>query len=532
MPFNYFKKTILKKLDSKSTNLKNAKLFGANGDDVQDDRTYFSVEKKSITDDVFLLDKATILKTNSSNVICTGKVKWKDFTSYSVNSRVSTGIIPVEKLNDEIYTSMTLPPEPDHSFMINTDNKKNPAIAYLPTDTHVNARTSGAFTLNYDKIVDIPSTFTLCIGSIKLFILNKSGKWIIAQDMPYPKDMKMFSLPWIGTTSKNIDTSKITWFDDHVEIALEKNDVYDTNNIEWALHFWSRNYNFGSGNHKAAIAAYEVWVKEPTAEDCFVTSATVDFINANNDSSSIKQGFWSQEKFVKTKARTFWGHNIKESDYDNWVNSSEIMNLWYNRQTKNLSLVSSQPTNTTSEFPYGLSYVNQNGNLVLSRKYQSKSWVNDYILNPYKQLSVPYAGAGKGGYLCKLFTFKEGASFDVRIHSLTSKNIVRYGQFYISAKTGVPIITILVTSSSYAGMISVAYDGTSLYTVYVKTDSAYRSVTATVQILNTSDTAIMSNISFDTDLFNYSGYTNSVLNIPDKWIDPTIITGTITTSTE
>ena len=340
----------------------------------------------NIPDGLYTVNKNTILTlADSKQVTVTGSGsvrwnEWKNFNKPKNDIYWSKGEIPVSKLNDPIFCSMHLPSEANHYM-----NRTNGDIHYTPwDDTDGNAVSIGAIykRADVDDLV-LPDEFTICLGRMKLWLYQTDSGYIQLEDNSiYPDDINvLYKEGWSGETKK-LDSNLVTYYDDHIEVKLTK-EIFEG----YILHFWGRKHIYGVTKEttKYAICAFDCWVKEPEAENIFVSAIGVDYRNTNNE---IHQGYSGRSKLLTTSPHTLWGHSIPDSEYDKIVNTNLIQTQF---NVKDVKLINdgdfTYKDDNISRIKPGITQL-KNGILVYKAQTETDG-DRVYRLNPSYDLVIP-----------------------------------------------------------------------------------------------------------------------------------------------
>lgn len=373
----------------------------------------------NIPDGLYTVNKNTILTlADSKQVTVTGSGsvrwnEWKNFNKPKNDTYWSRGEIPVSKLNDPIFCSMHLPSEANHYM-----NRTNGDIQYEPwDDTDGNALVIGAVyrRADVDNLV-LPDEFTICLGRIKLWLYQTDSGYIQLEDNSvYPDDINcLYKEGWSGET-KLLDSSCVTYYDDHIEVKMTK-EIFEG----YILHFWGRKRKYGATleTTKYAVCAFDCWVKEAEAENIFVSAIGVDYRNASNE---IKQGFSGRSKLLTVNPHTLWGHSIPDSEYDNLVDTNRIQTQY---DVKDVPLINDggfeYSTKNTSRINSGITEL-KNG--VLVYKAETDQGNRIYQLNQTYNLTIPIVVDYTGKARIKLAQFDENVNAGTKLRCSFKINI-------------------------------------------------------------------------------------------------------------
>ena len=175
----------------------------------------------------------------------------------------------------------------------------------------------GAIYYDYDKVDQLPSSFTICIGRSVIFE-NKSGsnEWVKAIDEKNIsiRSIKNYRLPW------HTEEGQDRWFnhsaeivDNHLEIVIDKEELTSwlgtqTTGTEGVIHFWGSRYYFDKGEYNDLINYWELWVKEPEASGCLHFASGVDvFSTTESEKSFYMQSIVMATMPVTNTPQAFWG---------------------------------------------------------------------------------------------------------------------------------------------------------------------------------------------------------------------------------
>ena len=281
-----------------------------------------------INDGVYYVDAETLLRL--TNTPCRGNgsvmlVGWENLTEENGDHPDPFKTAAADKLSDEVYMSMYLPSE-GWCFLRQHDRGYN---GYPANDKYANALAIGAIYKNYDYELPDDAIFTICISNPTLLMrTTKSDGWFVAHEAPYP-DMSdcMYYLPWQLERDLGVYPllSRMTYFDDHVEIKLKGSDFnataakrVDSRVLECVLHFWGSQVHFDDLGVKGSevlgvVSSFEVWVKEPEYANHFVIGVGTDWRTPNG---TINQAYESLKYTLTNEPKVCFAHNVAPSVYD------------------------------------------------------------------------------------------------------------------------------------------------------------------------------------------------------------------------
>lgn len=301
----------------------NIKQLGAKGDNISDDSDFFQEDNVlySLDRGTFLLNKDTILN-NLNNIFGTGSIKFNNY-NYNQNS----GIIPINKINDEIFLSMNLPSD-GITYMTNRINGNLLEPNLSSTDTNLHG--IGAIYKNVNE--NLPNEFYIYIGKITVFAFRYSTKtWEILKENILPTTIRRYKLPWTGNGSYDInyvyDENKKMY-----KIKMTKDDFNpneDDNADGYVLHFWGNEYFFKDNDLNDIIhlaCCCECSAETLSGEDItnkLLGVSGIDIIN----SSGTKQAGYSRNTALNNYITNLIFHTVNNNDYDNY-NTNVLYNLF------------------------------------------------------------------------------------------------------------------------------------------------------------------------------------------------------------
>lgn len=254
----------------------------------------------------YVLTRDQLLSAVSNDFNEGDTVKWESFSSSGRD--VADGIIPIELLDDPVYTSMNFPSESRSDYMIKAwrDN------AHIIGDTSSpNAKKMVAIGSIYQTSgTTLPDKITLCIGKIKLFAYSEAEQqWVVLSEDSAPRDAMIYKIPWSSGVIK-IDSSNKVYYDDHLEITVNGSDL--TGNT---LHFWGTKVPFDKTLYKYYACAYTFWVKDPSYSGLCTSCVAID-IKADTGTNTICQLMSSRGMSVEGFPKDNWGTTIPNNEYN------------------------------------------------------------------------------------------------------------------------------------------------------------------------------------------------------------------------
>ncbi|MBP5617617.1 MAG: hypothetical protein J6X61_00520, partial [Clostridia bacterium] len=328
----------------------------------------------------YLVDAETIVRLSESEVTGTGYVKWKDYivTNYMAGPAAFTGVIPVEKLNDPIFTSMALPAEANYSeanlnegsSWNSSNNRINGKNMVQPRAEHTSIVNMGAIFMAYDEnrnpLIDPDQDVTVCLKNFRLLLHStaKSRDWFLFQETAVPDKWKVnhfYALPWSSDSSRNkaIPDSQLS-YSDHTELKLKgsdfRNDDPNDDIVEYTLHVWAVNTrfdtvdaSFSATDVDGVVCAYTVWIKEAGAANKFIATVGADLrpgstpegynsytsggqtgwkdSNSSDHMNGVNQLLSSRAYLVPNEPRTIVSHNVYQGIYDSVMDTDRVQQL-------------------------------------------------------------------------------------------------------------------------------------------------------------------------------------------------------------
>ena len=428
----------------------------------------YKLNRKSILQIAYGCITGTVETSGQGSVVWD---KWKDGSGNICKNNaelLNYGIIPAEKLRDPLFLSMKLPSESNHYM-----NRVNGSFHYKDSfdEDYANAVAIGAIYRNAEEDAEIPDNFTLCLGRIKLYVMNNDSEyWVLADNSKYPATPSLYKEGWDGSTKSVND--KIQYFDDHIEIALTKEDFEG-----YILHFWGNTRCEGvqTSNHRYVISAFDCWIKEPEYEKLFVSAIGVDFRNAEG---TIRQAYSGRSQYVMSYPRTLWGHTIPDADYDEVIDIDYIQDLFNDAGVGEVLNISSSDYSAVN-FNNFTDNFNLSANDLLM--YKSPRTGRMYPLNREYELCIPTMTSYGKDDRCLIATWGNNdadkyanelrAGFKIRIMHGTNSSL-KYGEFvmYLGCKrTLSKDETTWTYSSPFARIIPISWEfednGRDLFTV-------------------------------------------------------------------
>lgn len=298
--------------------LKNVTLLGAKESNLDNSQYFKSEDYLVVNDGKYALDKDTILDcVNSKTLVGNGSIYWKDWGTPSSNLLSSE--LKVSYINDKVYTSMKLPSE---------------AITYMTSRVNgqiLNYQKEGCITANpigaiyQAKDTTLPDEFDICIGKIAMYSLmnTEDAEW--KQEGCYLLNgndtFAFYKLPWTSHIVTNVDSSKVTYYNDYVKFHLKKDDIIYDGQV---LHFYPFSRNIDIPNTLGLISMYEVWTETPEAVGCLVAAIGVDQKDADNKNAC--QAFSGRNFLITKNKRIVIGHNMSDEIYENCINNNKEPN--------------------------------------------------------------------------------------------------------------------------------------------------------------------------------------------------------------
>lgn len=254
--------------------------------------------------EVITMNRQQILSNIGKSYPSDTVVKWD---SFRVGKRdTNDGKIPTELLDDTVYLSMNLPSESLCDYMVSAWRDNGHITGDLSNDAAVKALSMGAVYTTSN--CELPDSFTVCLGKIKLFAFSKSqNKWLVIDEQPYPAGIYVYTLPWESTKATKCEN--VTYYPDHAEITLTRQE-FEGN----VLHFWGKSATINKQDYLYYACAYEVWSNDGSVSNKLTATIGIDSKNSNS-TATISQLFSSRGLSVNTTHKTHWGHTIPNSEY-------------------------------------------------------------------------------------------------------------------------------------------------------------------------------------------------------------------------
>lgn len=257
----------------------------------------------NVSSTTHLLNREEILNANINSYPSTDSVKWDSFRK--VGRDVADGVIPVSLLSDPVYTSMNLPSETRSDYMIGASRDN----AHILGDTSSpNATTIvGIGSIYQTSDVTLQNKITICLGKIKVFGFNKNTKqWEIICSNPYPKDARLYYLPWSRATNVTVP---ITTYSDHISITVSGSEL--TGNT---IHFWGERPKFDKNKYLYYATAYTYWADGSFKNNSLTAVNAID-VKPDKGEATVAQLFSSRGMSVTTNKKTIWSTTIPNSEY-------------------------------------------------------------------------------------------------------------------------------------------------------------------------------------------------------------------------
>lgn len=249
------------------------------------------------------LSREQILSLNGHSYPNYDSVVWKDFQKYSID--VADGIIPMSLIDDEIYTSMNLPSESRSNCMIEAWRDNAHTIGNTNSSESKTLTNFGAIETTSGQ--DLPETFNVYIGAIKMYAYSKSQqKWILIDSNRYPVGIYVYTLPW--TTTKATKCSNVTYTSNYAKVTLTKKQLQDN-----CLHFWGKNVSINKNDYLYYASSYDFWVDSSVSSKLTASSG----IDAKDSAGKkvISQLYSSRGYSSQTYKKTVWGTTIPNNKY-------------------------------------------------------------------------------------------------------------------------------------------------------------------------------------------------------------------------
>lgn len=390
--------------DLYTTGFINIKNSGAIGDGVTNCSSFFSEDAPGyiVNDGVYCVSASVMARLNKNNCIGNGWLRL-----YGPNYSAT--------VNSSCYSPL--------DYKIKVSDLGNPLMKYLVTGSEskyfmdrpyctrglkplAGACTSHVIGAIYKvNDVELPETFTICLGKLSLFILQSDGVWKKAAQDNYPAGYGLFELPWTPQTTKTLDNSKVTVCKDHIEYKLTPSDFDGESDgkVQACLHFWGTNASISdSADIIAVVCFFDFWVKEEEAADKFVATIGVDQVDTNTN--TIKQGFSGIAFNCKPYVRTQIGTTMNRDEIEKYCNFEDLSQLHNVHIATNIFAKYNKQWSSTL-FPSILSKVN-NGDLYVHLFEEGNIFRNHMLINPIKHIYLPYHGSDDTvtGNYCKILS--------------------------------------------------------------------------------------------------------------------------------
>lgn len=265
----------------------------------------------------YLVDAATLKRLTVVPVKGSGFVRWVNYgvrNSFSGPTAGHTGVVPVARLHDPVFTEMALPTEAEYWYAdLNAgvawgrnnptsgyNNRKNGFNMVQPRAGHENIINMGAVFLNYE--VDPPAkdaSITLCLKDFKMYVHKKGDpatKWITMSNNKVLADHQVgnkVAISWAG--GNNNVRAKYKDFSDRGELALKGGDLWTADDYkttaghQYLIHFWDTQVTFSSKGLSpeqvdGVVCSYVAWVKEPEMSGKLLATVGAD----------LRPGLWPE----------------------------------------------------------------------------------------------------------------------------------------------------------------------------------------------------------------------------------------------
>lgn len=299
--------------------LENIKQLGVIGDGVSDDSKLITAAVTN-NPNVFFpkgtykisLDCASLLSNHTLNGEGTLKLaKWSKQWVAGKGTNVYDGTCEISKMNDPIYMAAHWPSE----ALMTEDGRNNICVA-----TNINMSDSirkicyhGAVVRVKD--VEIPDTFTICLGKGQLYAY-KNNQWTLLNES-FPS-FRLYDASWTNP-SMAVPSSNIKRFDDHIEVTLTK-DLWYPNNDEMLLHYFCQSYALADGenasDYQYYFANYTAWAKDPAYAGCFSFGVSADMRDRQDKIYELGIG---KMYLLEATPRTSYFYNVPDSKYDQLI---------------------------------------------------------------------------------------------------------------------------------------------------------------------------------------------------------------------
>ena len=249
------------------------------------------------------LTREQILQNSALNLPPGSVVRWNEYKQWKGD--VHDGNIPLELINDPVYTSMNLPSESRSALMVEL-GRDNAHI--LGTTDNINTkRVLGIGSVYPTSGATLPENFSIYLGKISIFAYSKSqGKWITLNSTNYPKGAYIYTLPWAN--SKRINPKNVTYYDDYIKIDLTKSD-FEGN----VVHFWGGGAEINKSDYLYYACAYDFWCSPNVAG--LLTAVNGIDAKDSTGTKTINQLHGSRGMSVQSTKKTIWGNTIPNSEY-------------------------------------------------------------------------------------------------------------------------------------------------------------------------------------------------------------------------
>ncbi|SEL73106.1 hypothetical protein SAMN04487770_11618 [Butyrivibrio sp. ob235] len=278
------------------------------------------------------LDRDNILYATSDSYSSNDVIHWTP--KYKYSSDVHDGTIPVSLLNDPVYCSMNLPSESQSDFMKSAGRDNGHILCNMATTSYPYMCSIGAIYLTSGQ--ELPQTFSIYLGNIKLFAYSKSKKaWLTLDNLRYPSGIFIYTLPWSST--KATKCNHVTYSANYAKIDLTSEEMSSA-----CLHFWGKIAPIDNDDYLYYASAFTFWV-DSNSVDKFTATGGIDTKTSLNGTGGT-QVFSTRGLSSSTTPKILWGHTVPNSEYKA-CNASILNQLYAGTVAEDYYLTLSQSNN-------------------------------------------------------------------------------------------------------------------------------------------------------------------------------------------
>ena len=289
--------------------IKNNKCYKKDKNDSDNEIKIFEESKCEVEDKepvLYTLSREDMLNAKSNMYPSNAVLKYEKFKKLSRDTY--DGTIPIKRLDDPVYLSMTMPSETMSDYTTQQGRDNAHIIGDVNADETKRTLAIGAFYKTTGAT--LPETFSIYFGKIKLFAYSKSQKkWIILDERKHlsKNAVYIYKLPWTNNgTTKLTDVEET---DDYLKVNVTAEQF--GNNV---IHFWGSSAPIDKDDYLYYAAAYEFWVSDNVAGKLTAVNA----IDAKDEkgTATTSQLYSSRGWAASTTKKITWGHTVPSDQYD------------------------------------------------------------------------------------------------------------------------------------------------------------------------------------------------------------------------